>query len=77
MYVNYFRQWSFAMLLVGAILMLASLTDTTWPLALFFLGVGLVIGAISLARTLAAFMRRNDHDPRRNDDPWPGTEGFP
>lgn len=77
MQVNYFRQWSFAMLLVAAILMLASLTDTTWPLGLFFLGAGLIIGAISLARSLAGFMRRHDHDPRRNDDPWPGAEGFP
>lgn len=77
MHVNYFRQWSFAMLLAGAILMLASLTDTAWELGLFFLAAGLVIGGVSLARSLARWFRRHDHDPRRSDDPWPGAEGFP
>lgn len=75
--INYFRQWSFAMLLAGAILMLAHLTDTTLPLGLFFLGAGFIIGALSLARSLAQYVRRHDHDPRRHDDPWPGAEGFP
>lgn len=78
MYVNYFRQWSFAFLLAGAILMLAHLTDTTWPLAMFFLAGGLIVGALSLARSLGRFLRRHDHDPRyRGDEPWPGAEGFP
>lgn len=77
MNVNYFRQWSFAMLLAGAILMLAHLTDTAWSLSLFFMGAGFIIGAISLARSFANFLRRHDHDPRRSDEPWPGAEGFP
>lgn len=77
MQVNYFRQWSFAMLIAGAILMLAHLTDTTWSLSLFFMAAGFIIGAISLARSLAGFLRRHDHDPRRRDEPWPGAEGFP
>lgn len=77
MYVNYFRQWSFAFLLAGAILMLAHLTDTTWPLSMFFLGAGLILGAISMARSLGRFLRRHDHDPRGHDEPWPGAEGFP
>lgn len=77
MYMKYFRPWSFAMLLAGAILMLAHLTDTTWQLGVFFLATGVVIGAFALARNLSRWLRRHDHDPRRTDDPWPGAEGAP
>lgn len=77
MQINYFRQWSFAMFVAGAMLMLAHLTATTWQLGLFFLAAGFIIGAVSLARSLAGYLRRHDHDPRRVDGPWPGAEGFP
>lgn len=74
MTVEYFRQWSYVMLSASALLLLASLTDTARSQGLFFLGTGLILQAISLAKTLARFIRRNDHDPRRRDGPWPGAE---
>lgn len=75
--MKYFGLWSLAMFLVGAVLMLAYYTNTSWSLALFFFGAGVVIGGIALARRISHTLREHDPHPANRDRPWPGAEGFP
>ena len=75
--MKYFGLWSLLTIFIGLVLELAYFTGTSAIMGAFFLGVGLFLGGIYLARRVSQRLRSLDPDPKNRDRPWPGAREFP